>query len=164
MISRKSLLGVLIALLGFSAVGYIVPAQLAWATTSNPDQPHMQAALSELQSARGELQAADADKGGHRVSALNLVASAISEVNAGINFDRRHDHATVFSGKAVLTLSSAATLSDQPHMKAALDHLSRAQSELQAATADKGGHRVKALRLVASAMSEVREGMAFAQR
>ena len=164
MISRKSLLGVLIAVLGLSVTGYIVPTQIAWATTSNSDQPHMQAALAELQSARGELQAADADKGGHRVNALNLIASAISEVNAGINFDRRHGHATVFSRRAVLTLSSAATLSDQPHMKAALDHLSRAQNELQAASADKGGHRVKALKLVASAMSEVREGIAFAQK
>ena len=50
------------------------------------DQPHMQSALAELQSARGELQVAVPDKGGHRVNALNLVNQAIGEVRAGIAY------------------------------------------------------------------------------
>ena len=54
------------------------------------DQPHMQAALNALRTARSELDIAEADKGGHRVKALNLVKDAISEVEKGIGFDRRH--------------------------------------------------------------------------
>ncbi|MFI4935447.1 MAG: hypothetical protein ACHP7N_12555 [Caulobacterales bacterium] len=47
-------------------------------------QPHMDAALADLQAAKGELQVAEANKAGHRVNALNLVNQAISEVQAGI--------------------------------------------------------------------------------
>jgi hypothetical protein len=47
-------------------------------------QPHMTNALNYLQSAKGELQAAERDKGGHRVNALRLINEAIGEVQAGI--------------------------------------------------------------------------------
>jgi hypothetical protein len=53
------------------------------------NQPHMRAALGSLQSARGQLQAATADKGGHRAKAIDLVNAAIAEVNRGIAFDNR---------------------------------------------------------------------------
>lgn len=49
-------------------------------------QPHMQAALDQLQSAKSELDSAATDKGGHRVRAIELVNRAIDEVNAGIDF------------------------------------------------------------------------------
>jgi len=54
------------------------------------DQPHMQAALDALKTARGELNAATADKGGHRVAALHAVDEAIKETRAGMEFDRKH--------------------------------------------------------------------------
>jgi hypothetical protein len=47
-------------------------------------QPHMQNALNDLQSARGELQAASHNKGGHRWRALDLTNQAIGEVQAGV--------------------------------------------------------------------------------
>jgi hypothetical protein len=53
-------------------------------------QPHMEAALSALQTAKSELREAVADKGGHRVKAMADVDSAISEVKAGIDFARTH--------------------------------------------------------------------------
>ena len=49
-------------------------------------QPHMGEALAFLQSARGELQAATPNKGGHRERAIALIDSAIAEVRAGISF------------------------------------------------------------------------------
>lgn len=49
-----------------------------------PDQPHMEAALNFLENARTDLQRANADKGGHRATALNLVNQAIDEVKLGI--------------------------------------------------------------------------------
>jgi hypothetical protein len=50
---------------------------------------------------------------------------------------------------------------DQPHMQAALDALETAEHQLNQATADKGGHRVKALKHVHAAMSEVRKAIEF---
>ena len=54
------------------------------------DQPHMQSALDHLRSARSELADATLDKGGHRGKAIRYVNAAISEVEAGMRFDRRH--------------------------------------------------------------------------
>jgi hypothetical protein len=119
-----------------------------------PDQPLMQAARSSLQTARSELQKATPDKGGHRVKALSLVNSAISEVNAGIAYDRRHNHA----GSVTLeTLFAGAP--DQPHMQNALNALISAQDSLNRASVDKGGHRVKALGYVGDAIEEVKKGI-----
>lgn len=53
------------------------------------NQPHMRAALNSLQTAKNQLQAASADKGGHRAKAIDLVNAAIAEVNRGIAFDNR---------------------------------------------------------------------------
>ncbi|HEY2707711.1 MAG TPA: hypothetical protein VGI95_06630 [Caulobacteraceae bacterium] len=49
-------------------------------------QPHMQNAMADLQAAKAELVAAEADKGGHRVNAINLVNQAIYQVNQGIAY------------------------------------------------------------------------------
>jgi|ERR1051325_946581 hypothetical protein len=119
-----------------------------------PDQPMMQAARADLQTAKRELQAAIADKGGHRVNAIRLVNNAIAEVNAGIAYDRRHNHAV---GLSVEDLFAASP--DQPHMERAKDALESAKSNLERATADKGGHRAKALDLVRDAISEVKKGI-----
>jgi hypothetical protein len=53
-------------------------------------QPHMTSALNHLRAARTELNAALADKGGHRENALKLVGDAIDEVQAGIEYARTH--------------------------------------------------------------------------
>ena len=54
------------------------------------DQPQMKAAHASLKDAERHLEKATADKGGHRVKALELVREAIQEVNRGIAYDRRH--------------------------------------------------------------------------
>jgi putative IMPACT (imprinted ancient) family translation regulator len=51
----------------------------------------------------------------------------------------------------------------QGHMWNALNDLQSAQSELQAALDNKGGHRDAALNLVAQAIGEVKAGIAYAQ-
>jgi hypothetical protein len=119
----------------------------AVAVYAAPDQPRMQAARADLQKARAQLRAGSADKGGHRNKAVGYVDSAISEVAAGISFDRRHDD----EGAGF----------DQPHMQAALDNLQSARSNLEAATEDKGGHRVKAIDFVNKAIEEVRKGIEY---
>ena len=49
-------------------------------------QPHMMQGIALLQAARGELQAATPNKGGHRERAMGLIDQAIAEVRAGIAF------------------------------------------------------------------------------
>ena len=65
------------ALVAASALGYGIGL-------TEGSQPHMQSALNDLNAAKGELQAAMHNKGGHRVKALNLTNEAITEVQAGI--------------------------------------------------------------------------------
>lgn len=119
--------------------------------SASPDQPFMQAARADLQTAKRELQRATPDKGGHRVRAIALVNQAIAQVNAGIAYDRRHNHAG--------SNTRIAVAADQPHMTAALAALESAKNNLDRASADKGGHRAKALELVRSAISEVKKGI-----
>ena len=112
-----------------------------------PDQPRMQSARADLQAARAQLRSATADKGGHRAKALEQIEAAITEVNEGIRFDRRHD--------------DEAFSPDQPRMEAALDKLRSARSNLEAASDDKGGHRVKAIEHVNKAIDEVKKGIEY---
>ncbi len=70
---RTLLLGAAIA--ASVGVGYAIGAQ-----------PHMNESIALLQSARGELQAATPNKGGHRERAMGLIDQAIAEVRAGIAF------------------------------------------------------------------------------
>jgi hypothetical protein len=118
------------------------------------DQPNMQAARSSLQTAKAELQTATPDKGGHRVNAIKLVNAAIAEVNAGIAFDRQHNHVSALSAERLFGVGP-----DQPHMQNALTALENAKDSLEKATTDKGGHRVKALGFVKDAIDEVKKGM-----
>jgi len=133
----KRIGGVLTVVLGLIVVANALP----------PDQPFMEAARTDLQRARAELQLATRDKAGHRGKAVNLVSQAIGQVSAGIDYAKRHNHAAP----------------DQPHMQAALDALRSAQTNLEKATADKGGHRAKAMDLVKQAIDEVKLGIEAAR-
>ncbi len=81
-VSRRAVLAAL------PAGGAALAAALA--APARADQPHMQSALDALRTAERELNAASADKGGHRASALGYVRRAIAEVERGIRYDRRH--------------------------------------------------------------------------
>ncbi len=59
-------------------------AGLAVASLGEAQQPHMQKALTALQNAATQLNAAEPDKAGHRAKALQLVNEAISQVHEGI--------------------------------------------------------------------------------
>jgi hypothetical protein len=137
MLNRKRILGILVLLASLAAISYA-------------DQPRMQAARVNLQQARAQLQSALRNKGGHRAQAIGHINSAISEINEGIRFDRRHNHAL---------LAIVATSPDQPRMQRALELLRDAKSNLEAATTDKGGHRVKAIGYINNAIDEVKKGI-----
>ena len=137
------------ARIALAVLGLLVMAAFASAT---PDQPFMQAARADLGTAKRELQKATPDKGGHRVKAIELVNRAIAEVNAGIAWDRRHNHAVAV--EQIFALGG-----DQPHMTAALTALESAKNNLERATADKGGHRGRAIDIINDAISEVKKGI-----
>jgi hypothetical protein len=65
--------------------------------------------------------------------------------------------AIVTSGDLVREASADA----QPHMRTALDHLTKANEALSKANADKGGHRAKAIDLTGKAIEQVKAGIAF---
>jgi hypothetical protein len=53
-------------------------------------QPKMEAAMVLLRDARAALREATADKGGHRQKALDLIEEAMKQVQAGIDYGRKH--------------------------------------------------------------------------
>jgi multidrug resistance efflux pump len=142
MLSRRRVIGIVVLLCALSAIALA-------------DQPYMRAARTDLQQARAQLQAALANKGGHRMKAIEHVNSAIAYINQGIAFDRRNNHAQRLLGEVFNTSLSP----DQPHMQAALDHLRQARSNLEHASSDKGGYRKKAIDEVNNAIDETKKGI-----
>ena len=140
MLNRRRILGIVLL------VGVFASIALA-------DQPYMRAARTDLQQARARLQAALANKGGHRVKAIEHANRAIAYINRGIAFDRRNNHATSISPEFL------ATIPDQPNMQAALEHLRQAKANLERATSDKGGFRVKAIDEVNKAIDQTKKGI-----
>ena len=70
-----AIVGVVAAVIGASAFGI---------STSMAAQPHMTAALNDLQSTLTQLEDAVPDKAGHRVQAINLVKEAILQTTEGL--------------------------------------------------------------------------------
>jgi hypothetical protein len=136
-------------------LGLLLTFVLAGLASAKPvDQPRMEAARADLQSARSELQLATANKGGHKQKAINLINQAIAAINKGMAYDRRNNHGSA-------TINSPVSF-DQPHMERALDHLKDAKNNLERATTDKGGYRARAITQVNQAIDQVRLGIAVA--
>lgn len=152
-------------LLAFVILNLVHLPLVSEAHTLEPDQPFMEAALSDLGKAKKALQQAEANKGGHRAKALDYIEQAITEVNAGIDYARQHgsrrDVEELRPSGAAWSVKASFD-PDQPHMQDALGYLQSARDNLQQAKADKGGHRGKALGLISNAISEVKNGIRFA--
>jgi hypothetical protein len=73
-----------IAVLGMAGAAIAGSATVLSTSTADAAQPHMSKALSDLQAALNQLQAALPDKGGHRVKAMALVKDAIEETTKGM--------------------------------------------------------------------------------
>ena len=57
-------------------------------------------------------------------------------------------------------LMQNAQAANQPHMYNALDNLRAARHQLEVASEDKGGHRVRAIGIIDNAIEEVKAGIA----
>ena len=55
-------------------------------------QPQMEGALQALQAAQEDLKRVTLDKGGHANNARRMVADAIAQVQAGIEYGRAHGY------------------------------------------------------------------------
>ena len=73
-----------IATLSVVGVAVAASATVFTDTAAEAAQPHMDAALANLQAALHQLEIAAHDKGGHRVKAIALVKEAISETRQGM--------------------------------------------------------------------------------
>ena len=68
---------------------------------------------------------------------------------------------TVLGAVAARASISSAAADEQPRMHQAVEALKQAEGQLANASDDKGGHRVKALKLTRAAIEEVKKGIAF---
>ena len=156
-----------------AAYGQQNPDQTA-DTTANQNakqEPHMSAALGHLHEAEAELQKASPNKGGHREKAMQLVQQAESETEQGVAYFNQHPGQNAPASAPLASSQqnpdqTADTVASQnasrePHMSAALGHLHKAEAELQKASANKRGHREKALQLIQQAESETDQGIAY---
>jgi len=79
---------------------------------------------------------------------------------------RQRPFVFVFLVTMILILGYAAgcaTGGGQPHMQSAVRHLRSAHRELETASADKGGHRERAMRLVHEAIGETEAGIEYSR-
>lgn len=145
------------------------------------DQKFMKAARQDLNKALNALKRASADKGGHRERAVDLVGQAVAEIDKGMAYDKQNPNDRqrerpgkrseqqprgdevdgAFGVRFVAASWAAQKPSEQPNMQMAKTHLQSALSNLDKATADKGGFRVNAVRLAREALKEVEQGIAY---
>ena len=64
---------------------------------------------------------------------------------------------------AMVAMTASSLNADQPHMRAALEHLRAARAELQSSERNKGGWRVRALEHVNQAIADTERGIGFAR-
>ncbi len=151
---RQLVLLVALTALGVSPTAVSAPISTApTEVVTAEEQPNMYLALGALITAREYLERAKQNKGGHRAKALALTKKAIVQVGKGIHFDDvKHQ------GEAPVTMGR------QRAMKRAKKALETAIGALERATADKGGHRVKAHALAKKAKKQVKKGIKFADK
>ncbi|MFO0596410.1 MAG: hypothetical protein U0228_13925 [Myxococcaceae bacterium] len=68
----------------------LAAAALGACASHHVRQPRMQHARELLEGALGSLENATADKGGHRVRAIEEIRAALVEVDEGMRFDDTH--------------------------------------------------------------------------
>lgn len=128
-------------------------------------QPKMQAALGALQRADASLQRASPNKGGHRERAIQLVRQAMGAVDAGMRYAAAHPTEVGAARGPALPEpvdQNVPGAERQPNMAQAVVELREARLQLWEGKGDKGGYRIQALNLIEQALTQVQEGIRFA--
>lgn len=136
----------------------------AFVSPARADQPFMRSALANLNKADDYLKKANADKGGFRVKARELVARAVTAVNNGIAYDQQNPggrgRRNTEDEKQILG-ETRMTQADNANMINARTQLQSALANLQKASADKGGYRQVAMDNVRAAIQAINDGIEY---
>ncbi len=141
------------------------PAAQPVVVAADNGQPKMQAALSALQRAKASIEAATANKGGHRELAIGLIQQSMDAVNQGMQYAAAHptevgEPEGAAPPEPVDEVVPGAER--QPHMAQGVVELREARRQLREAKHDKGGFRAQALGFIQQAIMQLREGIRFA--
>jgi hypothetical protein len=141
----------------FCVVG-VVALSLAMAPSVRAaEYPRMVAALGELKEARKELKEADHDFGGHRVKAIEAVDGAIEQMDKAL---RAVGIEPVYTPPSKDVYKS---YKNHPYIRHALAELRKSRREMKDAATDFGGHKVKALEAVDTAIVQLEKALEAAK-
>jgi len=169
MMSRRRMIGLLGA--GLLTVAAALPAQSglirkAVKGKQKQEQPHMRAALEELEDARELLEDARGDKGGHGKDAIRLVKEAREQLRKGIRYDNSTDRGERRRGSVFTRIGDLKGRRGEASTKMtrARDAMQNALRHLDRASDDKGAHKTAAQRLIRQAIASVNKGVARSRR
>jgi F0F1-type ATP synthase membrane subunit b/b' len=122
--------------------------------------PEIRKAINALERARTDLQNAAHDFCGHRAEALEATDNALRQLRLALESDRASlntppSAAPSFSFENAAYVAPAAE-ERHPNIRAAIDALEHAKTDLQNAAHDYHGHRVEALEAVNHALEQLR--------
>jgi hypothetical protein len=141
----------------FFAFG-LVAATLAFVARADArDYPHMVAALGEMKEARRELSEAATDFGGHKVKAIGALDYAVEQMDkalraVGVEPVYVPPSRDVYKGYKRF-----------PYVHHALAELRAARRQMKEAATDFGGHKVKAIEAVDTAINQLEKALSFAR-
>ncbi|HZT59956.1 MAG TPA: hypothetical protein VFA21_15205 [Pyrinomonadaceae bacterium] len=124
--------------------------------------PEIRKAINALERARTDLQNAAHDFCGHRAEALEATDNALRQLRLALESDRASldeppSAASAFAFEnAAYAAPAAAERERHPEIRAAIDALEHAKTDLQDAAHDYHGHRVEALEAVNHALEQLR--------
>ena len=121
--------------------------------------PEIRKAINALERARTDLQNAAHDYCGHRAEALEATDNALRQLRLALESDRAslRTPPSAASAFAFEKAAYAAPAADErhPNIRAAIDALEHAKTDLQNAAHDYHGHRVEALEAVNHALEQL---------
>lgn len=152
--SRHPLMGTIVTLFFMlAASGAIKAPATVQRLTSDGIHPRIRAAITELQEARRELEAAGHDFGGRRKEAIDTIDNALKALREALKYDKES------TGPS--SSPQRGERNSNPHIKAAVRELKAARHELESAAHDFGGRRKEAIEAVdqaIKALSPLEEG------
>ena len=78
--------------------------------------------------------------------------------------DQRRKQLAAIAVMAVFVIGLGVSQAKQPRMERAIALLIEAREQLQKASTDKGGHRVRAINQINKALTEIRKGIRYDNR
>lgn len=134
--------------------------------------PAIRRAERELREAKGHLEKAAHDFGGHRVAAIKDIDKALHQLRVALKFDSPKRRATVPPVKSTAPTATpgipaagkpkaAPGTEKHPQIHKALHKLHQAKRTLENAAHDFGGHRVDAIKDIDRAINQLKQALAY---